>query len=278
MGRQGRPARVAVVGHVEWVDFVRVDRVPGPGQIAHGTETWSTAGGGGGVSSGHLAGLAGGCVLYTALGDDEFGRRARERLEDLDVRVRAALREEPQRRAVTFIDARGQRTITTLGRRLAPSGHDPLPWDELAGADGVYFTAGDEEALRAARRAGVLVATSRVLAEIEPWGVPLDALVGSEEDPDELFEVEALSAPPPLAVLTAGPEGGRYWTPRDGWRRYPAVPPPGPGRDAYGAGDSFAAGLTYALSTGHSVSQSIGIAARSGAEAVARSGAHGSGR
>ena len=35
--------RTAVVGHVEWVEFVRVDRVPGPGEIIQARETWAEA-------------------------------------------------------------------------------------------------------------------------------------------------------------------------------------------------------------------------------------------
>ena len=33
------PMRVAVVGHVEWVEFARVERVPDPGEIVHALET-----------------------------------------------------------------------------------------------------------------------------------------------------------------------------------------------------------------------------------------------
>jgi ribokinase len=269
--------RMAVVGHVEWVEFIHVDQVPARGEIAHGASAGAVAGGGGAVSAVELRRLAGACTLYTALGEDEIGGRARADLERRGVRVEAARRAAPTRRAVTFVDPGLERTITTMGERLAPSGDDPLPWEELAEADGVYFTAGDETALRVARRAGVLVATSRVLGEIEPWGVPVDALVGSADDRREVFAVEDLTAPPPLAVLTEGPAGGRYWTSAEGWRRYRATPVPGPTRDAYGAGDSFAAGLTFGLASGLSPSQAIGIAARSGAEAVARSGTHGGG-
>ena len=30
---------LAVVGHVEWVEFIRVERVPKPGEIVHALET-----------------------------------------------------------------------------------------------------------------------------------------------------------------------------------------------------------------------------------------------
>ena len=42
--------RAAVVGHVEWVEFVRVDRLPSRGEIVVAEESWKEAGGGGGVS------------------------------------------------------------------------------------------------------------------------------------------------------------------------------------------------------------------------------------
>ena len=41
--------RVAVVGHVEWMEFARVPRLPAPGEIVHVTESWEDAGGRGGT-------------------------------------------------------------------------------------------------------------------------------------------------------------------------------------------------------------------------------------
>ena len=41
--------RLAVVGHVEWVEFARVETVPRPGEIAHAHETWEEPAGGGAV-------------------------------------------------------------------------------------------------------------------------------------------------------------------------------------------------------------------------------------
>ena len=84
------PMRVAVVGHVEWVEFVRVEHVPAPGEIVHALESWEEPGGGGAVAAVQLARLAGGCLFLTALGDDALGRRAESELEALGVRVEAA--------------------------------------------------------------------------------------------------------------------------------------------------------------------------------------------
>ena len=162
--------RVAVVGHVEWVDFVRVDRLPAPGEIVHARDAWAEPAGGGGVASVVLAALAGESMLVTALGDDELGRRSAADLSGHGVRVEAAIRPEPQRRAVTHVDDTGERTITLLSHKLVPRRADALPWDELEHVDAVYFTGGDPDALRAARAARVLVATARELPTLVEAG------------------------------------------------------------------------------------------------------------
>jgi ribokinase len=265
--------RVAVVGHVEWIEFARVDRVPGRGDIEHATEWWEEPGGGGAVAASQLARLAGESSFFTALGDDETGRRAARELADLGLRVEAAIRPEPTRRAVTFLDPSGERTITTLGERLHPTASDPLPWDELAAFDAVYFTAGDAEALRLARHARVLVATSRSLETVLEAGVALDALIGSARDPAESFEPSGLPIPVRLSVLTEGADGG--WFVEGGARgRYAAIEPPGPVADAYGAGDSFHAGLTFGLAAGLDSARALRLAARCGAAAASGRGAH----
>jgi len=144
--------RVAVVGHVEWVEFARVERLPEAGAIVHALDTWEEPAGGGAVAAVQLARLAGSCLFLTALGEDELGHRAKSGLEELGVRVEAAWRPEPQRRAFVHVDGDGERTITVIGDRLGPRGGDALPWTELDGCDAVYFTAGDPRALEAARR------------------------------------------------------------------------------------------------------------------------------
>ena len=174
--------RVAVVGHVEWVEFLRVPHVPASGEIVHATEWWAEPGGGGSVAAVQLAKLAGGADFFTALGDDDLGHRALEELSAVGLRLHVAWRDEPQRRAKTFVEASGERTITVIGDRLVPRGSDALPWDELAEMDGVYFTGGDVDALRAARLAKVLTATPRSLETLRAAHVELDALVGSGRD------------------------------------------------------------------------------------------------
>jgi ribokinase len=257
--------QAAVVGHVEWIEFGRVDHVPAPGEIVHVSDSWQEPGGGGAVAAVQLVKLAGNATLYTALGDDEIGHRAKRELEALGLRVEAVFRPEAQRRAFVHVDAAGERTITVIGDRLGPRAEDPLPWDELADTDAVYFTAGDTGAARAARAAHTLVASARGLETLAEARVELDALLASGKDPGERYTPGDLEPPPRLVVRTAGASGGEYET-RDGERgRWGATPLPGPVSDMYGCGDSFAAGVTYGLGAGLPIGEALELGARCGA-------------
>jgi ribokinase len=254
--------RVGVVGHVEWVEFARVEAVPRPGAIAHASETWEEPAGGGAVAAVQLRRLAGSCAFFTALGADELGRRSRAELGRLGLEIRSIPEAESTRRAFTFIDDNGERTITALGEKLRPRGGDSrLPWRDLAGLDAVYFVSGDADALRHARRARVLVATARELGTLREAEVQLDALVGSAEDEGELYRPGDLDPPPRLVVTTSGALGG--WLQPGGPFR--PAPLPAPMVDTYGAGDCFAAGLAFALGRGDAIEDAVAVAARCGA-------------
>jgi ribokinase len=257
--------RAAVVGHVEWIEFGRVDHVPAPGEIVHVDESWEVPGGGGAVSAVQLCRLADAGTLYTALGDDELGHRSKSDLERLGLRVEAVFRPEPQRRAFVHVDRAGERTITVVGDRLGPRADDPLPWHELGEVDAVYFTAGDPGALREARRARALVATARGLDVVAAAGVELDALVASSRDRGERYEAGDLEPPPRHVVRTAGAAGGEYETAAGERGRWEASALPGPVSDFYGCGDSFAAGLTYGLGAGLPIGEAVRLGGRCGA-------------
>jgi len=257
--------RVAVVGHVEWAEFVRVESLPRAGQIVHALEHWEEPGGGGAVAAVQLAKLAGEASFFTALGDDALGRRAAVELAALGVRVHAAFRAAPQRRVFVHVDGQGERTISVIGPRMGPRREDPLAWSELADCDAVYFTAGDTAALRAARAARILVATPRALDTLRGSGVRLDALVGSARDPGEVVRAGELDPPPDLLVRTEGAEGGCWIRPDGSSGRWQATPLPGPRIDTYGAGDCFAAALAFGLGRGDVLHDVLALAARCGA-------------
>jgi ribokinase len=250
--------RCAVVGHVEWVEFARVPKMPAAGEIVHATDVWEEPAGGGAVVARQLALLAGRCELFTALGADDLGRRAEQRLAGLGIDVHVQWG-GTTRRAFTHIDAGGERTITVLGDKLLPRG--PLP---LRGYDSVFFVAGDVTALRSARAARFLAATARELPTLRKASVPLDLLVGSANDPGERYDggLEARHV-----ALTDGDRGGVL----DG-ERWDAVRAPAAIADTYGAGDSFAAALAFALARGDAPADAAALAARAGATVLAGRG------
>jgi ribokinase len=257
--------RVAVVGHVEWIEFARVERVPTPGDIVHVQELWEEPGGGGAVAAGQLARLADGCDFYTALGDDQLGHRAADALTALGVTLHVAWRDEPQRRGFVYVDAEGERTITVIGDRLGPVGSDPLPWGGLADTDAVYFTSGDAAAVRRARAARTLVSTTRGIDVLAEAGTQLDALVSSSRDSGEFYAPGTLAPEPRLLLRTAGAGGGRWEAENGSSGEWQATAPPAPTADFYGCGDSFAAGLTYGLGAGMAPDEAIELGARCGA-------------
>lgn len=261
----GRPMRVAVVGHVEWIEFARVERLPSPGAIVHALDAWEEPGGGGAVAAVQLARLAGECLFFTALGDDSLGRRAKQELEALGVEVVNAWRREPQRRAFVHVDANAERTITVIGERLGPRGADDLPWHELATVDAVYFTAGDAAAVRAARTAGKLVASVRGIDPLAEVGIQLDLLVSSAKDKGERYKAGELDPEPLLVARTEGARGGTLVAADGETSHWAAAPLPGPAVDAYGAGDCFAAGVTFGLGEGRPPLEAVELGARCGA-------------
>jgi ribokinase len=263
--RKSQP-RVAVVGHVEWVQFARVPHVPRAGEVVHASDPFEEPAGGGAVAAVQLARLAGEAVLVTALGEDEPGRRSLERLQELGVDVRSETLAAPTRRAVTLVDDAVERTITTFGERLEPRARDEQALrDALADMDAVYFTAGDAGALRIAREsARVLVASPRALHALG-HGVELDALVLSGDDETERREAAPAADEAELLLFTEGEHGGGYRRRGGESGRWSAVSPPARPVDSYGCGDSFAAGLTYGLGVGLALDDALTLAARCGA-------------
>jgi ribokinase len=265
--------RVAVIGHVEWVDFVSLERFPEEGEVAHATEAFSRAAGGGSVVAAVLAELGSEVDFYTALGRDPHGEAAAAELQDRGINLHVAWRDAPTRRAITLLRGGGERTIVTIGERLAPAGDDDLDWSRLRQAAGAYFTAGDAGALALARTARVLTASPRARDVLDEEGERpiLDAIIFSAHDHDESAWAARTAHRTKLLVATEGAEGGRWWGAAEG--RWRPQPPPGEARDAYGCGDSFAAGFTFGLASGAPVDEAATIGARCGARALTRTGA-----
>src|SRR5438105_1209117 len=101
--------------------------------------------------------------------------------------------------------------------------------------------------------------------------IPVDALVYSARDQHEAEWARVIEPRTRLLVATDGPHGGRWWGESEG--RWDAAAPPGPVKDSYGCGDSFAAAFTFALAAGERAGEAAAVGARLGAECLTRTGA-----
>lgn len=264
------PLRLAVVGHVEWMNLVAVEELPRAGTISRASGFREAPAGGGAVVAACLARLLGRPVpFFTALGRDAIGERAAAELRALGLELHVAWRDEPTRRGVSLVDRHGDRAITVIGERLSPTAADPLPWVDLADCDGVFVTASDAAALRACRRARLLAATPRVrIPVLQEAGVALDALIGSGLDPGEAVPAGVLDPPPRLRIATEGAAGGLA----EPGGHFPAPGLQGPAVDSYGCGDSFAAGVTAGLAAGWPLEQTISLGCHCGASCATHLG------
>ncbi len=267
------PLNLAVVGHVEMVSFVEVAQLPSAGSITAAKAFHQCPAGGGAVAAVQLAKLTGQQVrFFTALGCDATGEKAARELTAMGLELHVAWRQAPTRQALTFIDGDGERTITVIGERLAAHGSDALPWEALSDCDGVFVTAADAAALRQARRAKVLTATPRTrLGVLQEAGVQLDALIGSALDPAETYCDGDLIPPPTLVFRTEGARGGQV----SPGGRFLAPQRKRPVADTYGAGDSFAAGVTAALAAQWPLAAAISLGCHCGAACLDGRGPYG---
>jgi ribokinase len=263
--------RLAVVGHVEWVDFVRAGRLPAPGEIVAARAAWEAPAGGGAMAAHALRSLTGAATFLTAVGDDARGEACVAGLRAAGADVRAAVHAGvAQPRALTWLTDDHERTITTLGRPgLEPRGADALPWEALAACDGVVLFAADADAVRASRAARVLVATARARSALLEAGVTVDALVGSASDALERVDDALIAATRPRWIVTTDGGRGGAWRPGPGHGEPPgrwlAAPPPGTPVDAFGCGDAFAATVMAGLARGDDIAAACARAARAGA-------------
>ncbi len=254
--------RLAVIGHVEWVTFTHAPFMPAAGEIVHLTEPFDQPAAGGTVSALALARMGADVTFFTSLGPDTDAAAI---IESMGVRVVAAKRAKPQTRVLAVVDPNRDRTLFVIGENDHPTADDPLPWDELAGMDGVYFTGQDPRTLQLARAAPVVVVTARRFESLRLSGIRADALVGSGSDRGEQFDLTELEQQPDHVIVTAGASGGTG---------YSAVAPPGPVVDTYGAGDTFVSGVLFGMASGWAMSETLAFAATRAAECLTWRGAY----
>ncbi len=262
--------KLAVVGHVEWVTFLKVDNLPKAGTICHAESFFEEPAGGGAVAAVKLSEITGMPVHFiTSLGKDLIGKQSANRLEELGLKLSITWRDKPTRRGLSLVNDNGDRAITVIGERLQPCAKDELPWKELGSYQGVFVTAADSNALKSCRCSELLVTTPRLsISTIQQSKVKIDVLVGSGLDPDERYIGEKLSPPPRIRIETEGEMGGQAWP----GGRFKAFNLKKQVVDTYGCGDSFAAGVTAGLAAGWSLEKAISLGSDYGAKCATHFG------
>ena len=257
--------KLAVIGHIEWVTFLKVDQLPIAGEISHAKDYFEEAAGGAAVAAVQMARLINEPVdLITSLGKDNNGEKCYERLIKLGLNLKVAWREKPTRKGISLISKDGERAITVIGERLQPIASDDLPWSDMKNYDGIFITATDKEGIRLASKARFVAATPRTgQATLKNSKVKINALIGSGLDPGEEINYEELVPKPDIYIATEGKLGGTVY-PKE--YKYKAIKPSSQEIDTYGCGDCFAGAVTTALAAKLNLDQAIKIGAYCGAE------------
>ena len=250
--------KFAVIGHIEWINFIAVDQPPKPGLISHSKKSEEYPAGGGSVIAKRLRELTNSEVhFFTALGNDFYGDQSFNILENMGIKLHVAWLNKPTRKGFSLIDSDGERSITIIGDRLAPTYKDNLDWSILNNMDGIFITAADAEIFKKARIAKKLCTTPRAgLSIINESGIFIDALIGSNLDPGEIFSLNELKIQPKIVIKTEGESGGIIYP----GGRYKAITNDKNKIDSYGCGDSFAAGILYGLASEWNVEESLNLA------------------
>ena len=136
----------AVVGHIEWINFLKVDQLPKQGVISHSEKSLEYPAGGGSIISKILSDLTLNQIhFFTSLGNDDYGNKCFKILSNMGIKLHVAWREKQTRRGFSLIDSQGERAITVIGERLAPTHKDKLEWNIFKKMDGIFITASDPE-------------------------------------------------------------------------------------------------------------------------------------
>ncbi len=256
--------RVALIGHVEHVTIARTPTLPAAGDIVHLDDPFVIAGGGGGIAFFQLTRSDAEVHLFTAIGRDDAAHVVHGAVADTGAVIHAALRNAPHTRDLVLITPSGERTIFVVGAPLHPLHDDKLDWDVLASCDAAYFTGQDPKTLEFAREAKFLAVTARRREAIAASGVRADLIIGSSNDPRESSTLADYAVPPRFLVMTDGARGGRVET-ASGVEHFNATHLTSPPVGSYGAGDSFAAALTWYAARGLPIMQACERASDHGA-------------
>ena len=272
--------RVIVVGSVNIDLVVTTERLPTPGETVTGGLFERHHGGKGGNQAVAAARMGVPTAFIGAVGDDKFGREAREALvaEDIDVGGLQTIEGDATGVALILVDAAGENSIAVAGganaaltvahvtealRRHAPRsgdvvlvGHE-IPTEATAAALSLAREAGATTILNPAPAAGLDAATVATA----------DLVVPNE---GELGELRAAGIEPRTLLVSLGAAGAGLMTPNgDIVIRAPQVD----ALDTTGAGDTLNGVLAAGLAAGLPIEKAARRAVMAASLAVTRPGA-----
>ena len=202
------PKATAVVGHVEWVRFASVERVPKPGEIIQAREHWLEPAGGGAVAAVELLRLAGNCDFFVAVGNDETGPRGCP--EALGRHVHAVTR------AVTSPAARVHvpRATTASGRsRSSARSSTHTAATRCRGASwrrSTLSTSAQVTVMRCGPHGRLACSSPARELPTRRRRCRAGRARPQSTDPEETYEPGQIEPAPKLVVTTRGREGGSY--------------------------------------------------------------------
>jgi sugar/nucleoside kinase (ribokinase family) len=257
--------------------MIRVDELPPPRPGSVFPPGWhETVGSSGAGKAMNLARLGVDVVLHCQLGEDEAGRRVRERLEDAGVTVDAILDRTGTARHVNLMSADGERLSFLLHTGDREARYDADRVERLVDdADHVMVAIVDpaRDVIPIARRLGKPIWTDlhdalKQTDYIRDF-LAADYVFFSEAGASEprAFMAELSDAGRELVVCTRGAAGAIARTRDRRWLDVPAEPVQVV-VDTNGAGDAFLSGVAFGVLAGAPIERSLAIGARVASLAV----------
>jgi ribokinase len=272
--------RVIVVGSINIDLVVTGQKLPAPGETVIGGRFAQHPGGKGGNQAVAAARLGAPVAFIGAVGDDDFGRSARDTLaaEGIDVSQIRTLADQATGVALILVDADGENSIS-----VASGANGAVTPEQVAGSIAVLApgpgdivlvghevpTAAVASALRAAGERGVTTILNPAPASgLDAETVALAELVTPNEG--ELTTLHEAGVSAERIIVSLGSEGAELRTADDSVR-IPALPVTA--IDTVGAGDTLNGAFAASLAAGYPLEEAARRAVAAASLAVTKAGA-----
>jgi len=272
--------RVIVVGSINIDLVVTGQKLPAPGETVIGGRFAQHHGGKGGNQAVAAARLGAPVAFIGAVGDDDFGRSARDTLtaEGIDVSQIRTLADQATGVALILVDADGENSIS-----VASGANGAVTPEQVAGSIAVLApgsgdvvlvghevpTAAVASALRAAGERGVTTILNPAPASgLDAETVALAGIITPNKG--ELTTLHEAGVSAERIIVSLGSDGAELRT-ADGSVRIPALPVTA--IDAVGAGDTLNGALAASLAAGYPLEEAALRAVAAASLAVTKAGA-----